>query len=66
MPPREAKSRRCSSQIMGLNDKAWEKLFNKYEILKQIETNGEFDFSILIQGGDRFIVKDINKEETMQ
>ena len=30
---------------MGLNDKAWEKLFDKYEILKHIETNGEFYIS---------------------
>lgn len=30
---------------MGLNDKAWEKLFNKYKILEEIETNGEFHIS---------------------
>ena len=30
---------------MGLNDKAWEKLFNKYKILEEIEKNGEFHIS---------------------
>lgn len=37
--------RRCLLEIMGLNDSAWEKLFDKYHILKSIEKNGEFIIS---------------------
>ena len=32
-------SRRCLSGIMGLNDTAWENLFDKYHILAEIERN---------------------------
>jgi len=37
--------RRCLLEIMGLNDSAWEKLFDKYHILKSIEKDGEFIIS---------------------
>ena len=37
--------RRCLSEIMGLNDKAWESLFNKYHILAEIEQTGQFIIS---------------------
>lgn len=38
-------SRRCLSGIMGLNDTAWENLFDKYHILAEIERNGQFTIS---------------------
>lgn len=38
-------SRRCSLQIMGLNDIAWENLFHKYSILDTIQKYGEFIIS---------------------
>lgn len=37
--------RRCLSKIMGLNDTAWEKLFDKYHILAEIKHNGQFIIS---------------------
>lgn len=37
--------RRCSLEIMGLNDKAWEQLFDKYHILDSISNNGAFTIS---------------------
>lgn len=37
--------RRCLLEIMGLNDKAWESLFNKYHILAEIEQTGQFIIS---------------------
>ena len=37
--------RRCLSEIMGLNDAAWENLFDKYHILDEIERNGQFIIS---------------------
>ena len=45
MQASEVLSRRCLLEIMGLNDSAWEKLFDKYYILKNIEKNGEFVIS---------------------
>lgn len=37
--------RRCLSAIMGLNDTAWENLFDKYHILSEIGRNGQFIIS---------------------
>lgn len=37
--------RRCLFEIMGLNDTAWENLFDKYHILSEIERNGQFIIS---------------------
>ena len=37
--------RRCLFAIMGLNDTAWENLFDKYHILSEIERNGQFIIS---------------------
>lgn len=37
--------RRCLSEIMGLNDTAWESLFDKYHILDEIKKNGQFFIS---------------------
>ena len=33
------------SEIMGLNDEAWERLFDKYHILDEIQKNGQFIIS---------------------
>lgn len=45
MPASVELSRRCLSQIMGLNDAAWEKLFFKYRILDAVRNRGEFIIS---------------------
>lgn len=45
MPVSVELSRRCLSQIMGLNDAAWEKLFSKYRILDAVRNRGEFIIS---------------------
>lgn len=37
--------RRCLFAIMGLNDTAWENLFDKYHILSEIERDGQFIIS---------------------
>lgn len=37
--------RRCLLPIMGLNDSAWEKLFEKYRILEAVKNQGEFIIS---------------------
>ena len=37
--------RRCLFEIMGLNDTAWENLFDKYHILSEINRNGQFIIS---------------------
>lgn len=37
--------RRCLLETMRLNDTAWENLFNKYHILKEIDKNGQFIIS---------------------
>lgn len=37
--------RRCLSETMGLNDAAWEKLFDRYHILNEIQRNGQFTIS---------------------
>ena len=37
--------RRCLSQTMGLNDEAWESLFDKYNILDAIQKQGKFTIS---------------------
>lgn len=37
--------RRCLFAIMGLNDTAWENLFDKYHILSKIGRNGQFIIS---------------------
>lgn len=36
---------RCLSETMGLNDTAWERLFDKYHILDEIKKNGKFMIS---------------------
>lgn len=45
MPANAEQSRRCLSQIMGLNDSAWESLFDKYNILDAVRNQGEFVIS---------------------
>ncbi len=45
MPAREVQSRRCLSRIMGLNDTAWENLFDKYRILDTVAQQGQFIIS---------------------
>ena len=45
MPANAEQSRRCLSQIMGLNDSAWESLFDKYNILDVVHNQGEFVIS---------------------
>lgn len=37
--------RRCLFAIMGLNDTAWENLFDKYHILSELERDGQFIIS---------------------
>lgn len=45
MPASAGLLRRCSSQIMGLNDAAWQKLFDKYNIPDAVERDGHFMIS---------------------
>lgn len=45
MPANAEQSRRCLSQIMGLNDSAWESLFDKYNIIDAVRNQGEFVIS---------------------
>lgn len=45
MPANVEPLRRCLSQIMGLNDAAWKKLFDRYKILDAVRNQGEFVIS---------------------
>lgn len=36
-----------SNNLKSFNDKAWERLFEKYDILKQVEINGSFEISAI-------------------
>lgn len=45
MPASVEQLRRCLYEIMGMNDTAWEHLFDKYHILNEIEKSGQFIIS---------------------
>lgn len=45
MQASEKQSRRYLSEIMGMNDAAWENLFDKYHILDKVKQHGQFIIS---------------------